>query len=88
VSELIGYFAASLTTISFLPQVIQIVKTNDTKSISLGMYCIFVLGVSLWLVFGIMISSLPIILANAITLILTLTILILKIKNLKNENIK
>lgn len=87
-SELIGYFAASLTTISFLPQVIQIVKTNDTKSISLGMYCIFVLGVSLWLVFGIMISSLPIILANAITLILTLTILILKIKNLKNENIK
>jgi len=88
VSELIGYFAASLTTISFLPQVIQIVKTNDTKSISLGMYCIFVLGVSLWLAFGIMISSLPIILANAITLILTLTILILKIKNLKNENIK
>ncbi len=87
-SELIGYFAASLTTISFLPQVIQIVKTNDTKSISLGMYCIFVLGVSLWLAFGIMISSLPIILANAITLILTLTILILKIKNLKNENIK
>jgi MtN3 and saliva related transmembrane protein len=78
--ELLGYFAAVCTTISFLPQAIQIVRTKDTTSISLMMYTIFTIGVFLWFVFGLYKNSMPIILANGTTLLFAITILYFKIK--------
>lgn len=77
----IGFLAAFLTTISFAPQAIKTIRTRSTESISLGMYIIFTVGVICWLIYGVHINDLPIILANAVTLILTGTILILKIKH-------
>lgn len=78
--QFIGIIAAILTTVSFLPQAIKAIKTKDTKGISLSMYCIFFLGVTLWLIYGILVNNLPIILANSVTFILSGTILILKLK--------
>ena len=79
--ELIGYLAAVLTTASFLPQAILTVKTRDTRSLSLGMYSMFTLGVLLWLVYGIYLSNIAIIVANAITFLLAAAILVVKIHN-------
>lgn len=78
----IGYIAAICTTCSFVPQVIHILKSRDTRSISLAMYSIFVFGVFLWFIYGVFIQDWPIIIANAITLILASTILTLKIRDL------
>jgi MtN3 and saliva related transmembrane protein len=77
---IIGLVAATCTTISFLPQAIRIIKTKHTKDISLAMYSILTIGIFLWLVYGILLKDLPLIIANAITLLFTSTILILKIK--------
>ena len=77
---IIGFIAATCTTISFLPQVLQVIKTKDTKGLSLSMYFTFTIGIFLWLIYGIMIANFPIIIANIITLILALTILIMKLK--------
>ena len=76
----VGFFAAFCTTISFLPQVIKVYKTKSTKDISLYMFLIFTIGTFCWLIYGILESSLPIIIANTITLILSATILLYKIK--------
>jgi MtN3 and saliva related transmembrane protein len=76
----LGVVAGILTTISFLPQVIKAWKTKQTKDISLGMYSIFVSGVALWLIYGFAINDLPVILANAVTLVLAGFVLIMKIK--------
>ena len=77
---IIGLIAGTITTISFLPQVLKIIRTRHTKDISLGMYVTLSMGILLWLVYGILISSLPVILANLISFILTLIIVIFKIK--------
>ncbi len=77
----IGLLAAAGTTSAFVPQVIQIIKTRDTKGISLVMYIIFTIGIMLWIAYGILVNDTPIIIANVITLISALTILFLKIKN-------
>ncbi len=79
--EYFGYIAAFLTTASFLPQAIKTIKTKDTESISLLMYSMFVLGVVLWLVYGIVIKDIPIIIANIFTFSLSGTILVVKIIN-------
>ena len=76
----IGFFAAFCTTTSFLPQVIKVYKTKSTKDISLYMFLIFTIGTFCWLIYGILESSLPIIIANTITLILSAIILLYKIK--------
>ena len=65
--ELIGLLAALLTTSAFLPQVLKTWKTKDVEGLSLSMYAIFLSGVLLWLVYGIMINSMPVIIANALT---------------------
>ncbi|MFH1239861.1 MAG: SemiSWEET transporter [Candidatus Diapherotrites archaeon] len=78
--EIIGFFAATLTTIAFLPQVLQVHKTKSAKDISLKMYILFCIGITLWFVYGVMLSSLPIILANGITFILALVIIFYKLK--------
>ena len=76
----IGFFAAFCTTIAFLPQAIKVFKSKSTKDISLYMFLIFTIGVLSWLIYGIIIRDLPIIFANAVTLILSFFILIYKIK--------
>jgi len=76
---LIGLAAGFCTTAAFLPQVVKTWKSKSAKDLSLGMYSIFCTGVLLWLVYGIMISDLPIILANAITLMLAVSILFFKL---------
>lgn len=77
--EYIGILAACLTTVSFLPQVIQIIKNKDTKSISLNMYILFVSGTILWVIYGLSIMKLPVILANIVTGMLSLIISYYKI---------
>jgi MtN3 and saliva related transmembrane protein len=77
----IGPLAAILTTASFIPQVIQVLKTRNTEGISLGMYAMFVTGVFLWLIHGILIQDLPVIAANAVTFILASIVLIFKIRS-------
>lgn len=77
----IGYLAAFLTTVSFIPQVIQIYKTKNTDAISGLMYIIFCIGVALWLSYGLIIESLPVIVANSITLVLAVYIVFMKFKN-------
>jgi MtN3 and saliva related transmembrane protein len=76
----LGNIAAVLTSVSFLPQAIQVIKTKDTQSISLPMYLMFVVGVALWLVYGILQKDLPVMLANIVTLIFSSIILFYKIK--------
>lgn len=78
-SDWVGYAAASLTTISFVPQAWQIFRTRDVSGISLGMYSIFTLGIALWLSYGVLIAAWPVVVANAITLALVSTILAMKI---------
>ena len=79
-NEWFGFAAAALTTLSFIPQAIKTIKTRDTHGISRGMYTMFTVGVALWLVYGIIIGSLPMILANTVTLALAGTILALKLR--------
>ena len=76
----IGFFAAFCTTIAFVPQAIKVYKSKSTKDISLYMFLIFTVGVLSWLIYGIIISNLPVILANAATLALRLFILIYKLR--------
>lgn len=78
--QLLGYFAAILTTISFVPQALLIIKTKNTKGISLPMYIMFTLGVLFWLIYGIHFQMIPVVIANAITLALASIILTFKIK--------
>ena len=78
--EILGLAAAFLTTASFIPQAMKVIKTKHTEDLSLSMYSMFFTGVLLWLVYGIIINSVPIILANLITLIFSGIILIMKIK--------
>ena len=79
-SELIGYFAAALTTCSFAPQAWLTFRTRDVRGISLGMYSAFAVGVALWLVYGLLLEAWPIVAANAVTLALALAILAMKLR--------
>ncbi len=79
-TDMIGLVAAMLTTISFLPQTLLVLRTGRTDGISLCMYALFTTGVGGWLAYGLLVGSLPVILANAITLALAATILALKLR--------
>jgi len=76
----IGFFAAFCTTFAFFPQAVKVWKSKSTKDISLYMFVIFTTGVFSWLIYGIIIFDLPIMLANAVTLVLSLFILICKLR--------
>jgi MtN3 and saliva related transmembrane protein len=78
-TDLLGYCAASLTTLSFLPQALLTLRTRNVAGISLGMYGAFTAGVALWLAYGLVLGEWPIIIANALTLALATVILALKI---------
>lgn len=78
---LLGLAAALLTTAAFVPQAVKIIRTRHTKDLSLWMYILLNIGLVLWLTYGFILRDPALILANGVTLLLTLTILILKIKN-------
>jgi MtN3 and saliva related transmembrane protein len=78
--DLIGYVAATLTTVSFVPQVIKTWKSKHAADVSLLMYCIFTVGIITWLVYGILSQAWPVAAANAVTLVLALMILTMKLK--------
>jgi MtN3 and saliva related transmembrane protein len=78
--DLLGYVAAVLTTGAFVPQAITAMRTRDTRSTSFWMYLTFTTGVALWFVYGVVLSSWPMILANAVTFLLAATILGLKVR--------
>lgn len=80
-TTLIGLIAAICTTSSFLPQVIKILRSKRTKDVSLLMYAILTTGLFLWLVYGFILKDFPLILANSISLTLSLCVLLLKIKH-------
>ena len=79
-TTLLGYFAGFLTTISFLPQVMKIWKSRSASDLSLGMFSIFSVGVMCWLVYGFLLQEPPMIFWNAVTLVLALTILVMKLR--------
>ena len=79
-ANVFGSLAGTLTTIAFFPQAIKTWKTKSAEDISLGMFTLFAAGVFLWIVYGIGIGSVPVIIANTITFVLAVTILVFKIK--------
>ena len=81
ITDWVGYAAATLTTLSFVPQAILTVRTRNVSGISLGMYSCFTAGVALWLIYGFHLGEWPIIAANAITLGLASIILVTKVRH-------
>lgn len=78
--ELIGSLAAIITTLCWVPQAIKVIRTRETKAISLIMYVMLAIGIALWLVYGLLIMSWPLIGSNAATIVLVLIILGMKLK--------
>lgn len=78
--DTVGSIAAILTTASFVPQAWHSFKTRDVSGISLGMYSTFTLGVALWLLYGVLLQSWPLMIANSITLALATAILAMKLR--------
>ena len=79
--EIVGFSASLLSVLNQFPQAIKVLKSKDTHSISLMMYCIVVVAITLWLVYGIMQNDLPLITANALSLIPIVYIFIIKLTN-------
>ncbi len=79
--DLVGYGAAILTTAAFVPQALKSWQTRDLAGVSLPMYSLFTAGVALWLLYGVMLGSWPIIAANMITLMLSGAVLALKLRH-------
>ena len=77
--NLLGYIAGTLTTLAFLPQALKAFRTKRTKDISLTMWLLLCTGVLCWLIYGVLLNAGPIIIANAVTLILAGTVLLLKL---------
>lgn len=78
--DALGYFAALLTSLAFLPQVLRVWRTRSARDVSLGMYAVFLTGVLCWLAYGILLAAWPVIAANAVTLALASTVLVLKLR--------
>ena len=79
-TDLLGLVAGTLTTAAFVPQVVKAWRTRSTSDISLGMFVLFNVGLVLWLAYGVLIGSWPIVLSNVVTLALALTILFFKLR--------
>lgn len=78
--DFIGYVAATCTTLSFLPQLVRVLRLRSAREISLGMFLIFSVGTALWLTYGLLAHSKPVIAANAVTFVLAISILVLKLR--------
>ena len=83
--EILGFTAALLTTISFLPQAIKVWKTRSAEDLSLAMFLLFTIGVFLWLIYGIMLNNYPVIISNSFTLVFALSILAFKVKEIRSK---
>ena len=79
-TTILGLIAASLTTLSFVPQVVKTWKMKETRDISLSMFVLLAVGIILWTVYGFIIQDLPVILANCVSFILTAIIIFFKVK--------
>ena len=79
--EVLGILAAIGTTSSFIPQAYKVFKTKKTEDLSLGMFLLFCGGTVLWIIYGAMIKSFPVLLANSVTFVLAFYILMMKIKH-------
>jgi MtN3 and saliva related transmembrane protein len=79
-TDVLGYTAGALTTIALVPQAWRSFRTKDVSGISLRMYCIFTLGVAIWLAYGILLKETPMILANSVSLVLAFLVLAMKLK--------
>ncbi len=79
--EWLGVVAATCTTLSFVPQAVKTIRTRDTSGISLWMYLVFTVGIGFWFGYGLFLQSWPMIVSNAITFLLSATILGLKVKH-------
>jgi len=79
-AEIVGYGASLCTTLAFVPQVVQIVRSRDVAAISLPMYAVFTAGIALWLAYGLLLGSRPIVVANAVTLLLSASVLVMKLR--------
>jgi MtN3 and saliva related transmembrane protein len=77
--QLIGFAAGSLTTFAYVPQVVRTWRTRSTKDLSLGMLVALCAGVSLWLTYGIALGAWPIIIANSVTVVLSLVLIVFKL---------
>ena len=84
--EILGYLAASLTTSSFIPQAMRTLSSSDTRGISLSMYTLLTSGIALWLSYGALTGNGPLIIANAITVVLSGLILQRKLENHRGDN--
>ena len=78
--DAIGSVAAFLTTVAFVPQVVKIWRSRSAKDISLSMYVVFTLGVAMWLVYGLLLGAMPIIIANCVTLVLAMSVVVMKLR--------
>ncbi|MBI2239923.1 MAG: SemiSWEET transporter [Magnetospirillum gryphiswaldense] len=83
--DVIGSVAGGLTTLAFVPQVVKTLRTRQTRDISTAMWLMFCAGVALWLVYGVVLGAWPIIVANALTLVLAATVLAVKLVNRKRD---
>lgn len=81
--EMVGYIAAILTTSAFVPQVVLVWRRDDTRAISLGMYSLMVVGILMWLTYGLIIGDPPLIAANGVTFSLSCYILYKKIRHVR-----
>ena len=80
VIKLIGFAAATCTTVAYAPQAIKVWKTRSTGDISLGMFLVMVLGLALWLIYGLLSGDAPLIASNAVTMLLAGGILVMKLR--------
>jgi len=78
--DVLGYISATLTTIAFLPQIIKTVQTKSAKDVSMGMFVLFTIGVFLWIIYGVLTRTYPVLIANAVIFCLALAQILLKIK--------
>ncbi|HHG8771698.1 TPA: SemiSWEET transporter [Raoultella planticola] len=78
--SMLGYLAAALTTLSFLPQAVKVISTGNTQGISRLMYAMFVCGLALWLIYGLLIGDRAVSVANLLTLLLALPILLITLR--------
>ncbi|MEL6862364.1 MAG: SemiSWEET transporter [Pseudomonadota bacterium] len=87
-TETIGLCAAILTTTSFLPQTLMVIRSGNTDGISVIMYSMFTIGVSCWLAYGVVTQTAPIVLSNTVTLCFAITILSLKLRSIAQNRRK
>ena len=80
-SDVVGYSAGFLTTAAFVPQVAKTFKERRARDISLGMYALFCIGVGMWLFYGVLMASWPVVVSNFVTLLLSGAVLVLKLRH-------